>query len=748
MLKKLKHKTPHEIFYRVRKMLKARKRERNYSAEKVAAKIAALSVVNDKSTFLNNVNRPQFFFNSDRNAARETFRRDFADDIEKTLERADKILQNKFTMLGSDFSYNKNISWHHDPVSRREYNRNYYKRVDIFSDDGKSDIKYVWEVNRHQYFIDVAKAYFATGDEKYARYVVETFNDWIEQNPYLTGVNWASALEISVRSYAWIWSYYLLLDSDLIDEEFTDRFSRAMYVHGEFLFDHLSFYFSPYNHLIGEASALFTIGYMFPEFAESKKWAAKGWQILVDELPKQFHPDGLTVEQASFYHYFTLGFYLMPVVLRQQNGDSVPGRMLNHLEQIFNFSQYLTRPDGSTPWVGDIDNARSIYFTDPETWDFRNFLAMGAIMFGSAEFKHAAGRNWEDVLWLFGAKRAGEYANLEARPPAENLRNFDASGHAIGRSGWGPEDHYFRFDCGEIADGVFRDETKSAAHGHADILNFELTAYGQNFIVDPGFHNYRGKVAWHEYFRETHAHNCLLVDGQSQAKHGGILEWSNRSDPRVLDVQKHDQVFYYRGTHDAFRMLDGNVEHRRNFLYINNDIWIVVDEVDGSGEHLVESYLHLMPSTVKHDKQLLTVSRNSVDLNILHLGDEMGVEIREGGEKPEDGWLAPLYRQSMTAPVVRFHQKTQLPLLQYLILVPDNQAQFRIEDQSEDQVSFVSNKASYTIRIRKGLKAEGALLEVQWDGENANGVRLAAKGNSGVSLEQFESTLNKEAKTT
>jgi len=54
----------------------------------------------------------------------------------------------------------------------------------------------------------------------------------------------------------------------------------------------LSIYFSPYNHLIGEAAGLFAIGYLFPCFKDADQWYKKALKILTDQVEKQFHPDG------------------------------------------------------------------------------------------------------------------------------------------------------------------------------------------------------------------------------------------------------------------------------------------------------------------------------------------------------------------------------------------------------------------------------------------------------------------------
>ncbi len=43
-------------------------------------------------------------------------------------------------------------------------------------------------------------------------------------------------------------------------------------------------------------------------------------KVLETTLATQFHSDGGSVEQSTFYHHATLGFYLLAAVLGRRNG--------------------------------------------------------------------------------------------------------------------------------------------------------------------------------------------------------------------------------------------------------------------------------------------------------------------------------------------------------------------------------------------------------------------------------------------
>jgi len=673
MIKKLKHKTISELFFRLFKAIKDKLRDYLFNLN-----LSKRYFINIKSRqeFLQNKNRPFFFFDPDRRWIKSIFANEYHSEYSETIKRAEKFLNLEFRFLGKDIKYQNKIDWHTDPITGHKYPQVYFRKVDIFTNDELNDIKYIWEINRHQFFIDLSKAFFLTGDEKYAQKVIELFYDWTEKNRYKIGVNWTSALEVAVRAYAWIWSLYLLLDSDLVDDQFVGTFLNNIYLHGQYLAENLSFYFSPYNHLVGETSALFLIGYLFPELKESKKWARKSWKILQRELGKQFHSDGMAVEQASFYHYFTLGFFLLPVILRKQNKEKISSEILNHLKRIFDFSMCLTQPNGETPAIGDIDNARSIYFSDPENWDFRNFLAIGAILFNSKELKFKAGKKWEDLIWLFGKNGLTTFQKIPTSEPQSSITYFNKSGYILGEAVNKPGSHYFLVDVGPISAGIHKDEVASAAHGHADILSFILSGYGENFLPD-------------------------------------------------------------------------TPKHYRHFLFLNEDVWLVFDDIKMNQSHLVESFLHFSPGKVEGIDDRFTVSRNKVKLNILFLGDKMEREIKQGGTKPDDGWISPLYREKEPAPLLRSWHQHQSRFQQVMVFIPQISDSFQLIEHGENRCSFISDKSNYFVNLApdfsdnhiESFRVKNGLMNIEWNRDNGRvGLFLGETSRNTLKFSYYEDT--------
>ena len=93
-----------------------------------------------------------------------------------------------------------------------------------------------------------------------------------------------------------------------MDASFHLMFLKSICEHGFHIAHHLSYYSSPYNHLVGEAAGLHMIGSLFPQLKTAQYWEQLGWSILESNIDQQFFSDGMCVEQATFYHHFTWVF--------------------------------------------------------------------------------------------------------------------------------------------------------------------------------------------------------------------------------------------------------------------------------------------------------------------------------------------------------------------------------------------------------------------------------------------------------
>src|SRR5947209_8346205 len=138
----------------------------------------------------------------------------FQQQAQEIVSQAEKICAHHFDLLGYEgLEYGAEINWHKDVVHDKEAPRKPFFKMKYLDFDEVGDSKITWELNRHQHFVTLAKAYQLTGDERFVRELVAQWKSWHHANPYPIGMNWASSLEVAFRSLSWMWTYFLLADS-------------------------------------------------------------------------------------------------------------------------------------------------------------------------------------------------------------------------------------------------------------------------------------------------------------------------------------------------------------------------------------------------------------------------------------------------------------------------------------------------------------------------------------------------------
>ena len=563
-------------------------------------------------------------------------------DCHKWIQEADGILNGNLTLLGK--KVDPDCGSNQDPINHAAWPKKFYKDVKKSHEIQDCDIKYIWELNRHQYLIVLSKAFWVTGEEKYAEKVFSIIQKWISENPYNTGVNWTSSLELAVRAISWIWCWFLCREAKTLTLNLHFKITKSLYEQGYYIDRHLSYFSSPYNHLIGEAAGLHMIGCFLSMIDKGKYWEKKGWTILENQVENQFHPDGMCVEQASFYHHFTLGFYIQAIMMQNLKGEKISEHVFSRIEKAIEFSIYLTKPDFSLPMIGDIDSARSIYFTSKHSWDFSGLLAIGSVLFNRPDFKNQARLYPEEVFWMLDNDELSRFISMQPEQPQQTSKAFKASGYYILRDSWEKDSHYLCFDCGKVAAGLSEGPVPSAAHGHADALSFELSAFAKPFIVEGGFYTYFGDIEWHKYFRHEEAHNTVQIDDLRQAEYAGRLTWQNVKNPVLKKCGFH-------GDHDRLigcLNLNEDVSHTRQIVYVREQFWIVNDIVKNSSPvkiKEIKSFLHFHPLVdIDIDQTDRTITATSGNTGVLiKFFAETKIFKEKGGQKPSCGWTASGY---------------------------------------------------------------------------------------------------------
>lgn len=375
----------------------------------------------------------------------------------------------------------------------------------------------LWLYNLH-YFDDLVAAAAA----ERAGWHRELIARWVADNPPGQGVGW-EPFPLSVRIANWIkwaWSGHELPPGAL----------DSLAVQLRWLEHRLEYHLLG-NHLLTNAWAL-TLGGLYFEGPEAKRWRTKGLGIYDQQLPEQILADGGHYERSPMYHAAVLDQLLDVHQALGATGDELAEyeapwrqRLAEIIGRMRSWLAAMTHPDGEIAFFND--------------------AAIGV------------------------APAPGEiegYAGRLGFPPSSALPqgcvDLPQSGYV--RLTQGPA--VAILDVGPIGPDFL------PGHAHADTLSFELSLFGRRFAVNSGTSTY-DEGPLREWQRSTAAHNTLELGGESSSEMWGSFRVGRRARAECIlppgsredaheDFSRNSPLLL-SGAHDGYGQRVPGVRHLR-----------------------------------------------------------------------------------------------------------------------------------------------------------------------------------------
>ena len=630
------------------------------------------------------------FWQSDRTELAKLVAERYPDSYRDTLRRADLACRHVVEVLGSgETDLGDPINWWSDFKGGtwaygdyEELNATLYGN-DFQGERYIGDIKLPWELNKHVHFLELAKAYWLTADERYAEALLGQMDDWIERNPFLMGVAWTQNLIVAQRAVAWTLALQAVWQSPALTPHRLLRVLRSLYQHARYIPARFEFAERASNHLFGNASGLAALALVFPEFREAGEWRTAAFRVIEGELSKQVYPDGVQYEQSIGYHRYVVEFCLLPWLLSDAEHAPYSQVALQTLRRMLDVLLHMTQPTGRLQPISDADGARVWRFNQRSINDPRALLNLGSVLFKDPQLKFGMEDNSEDVLWWLGPAGGRRWESLPPQAPACSVA-FPKGGYFVLREAWRPDALWAFFDCGHVGMGDWPDEASVGTHGHSDLLTFGLSAGGETLLTDIGSYTYTGSKPWHDYFRSSRGHNVLIVDGQDQSVLTTTWALRERARPRDVRWRFSEAVDFVTGAHDGYRRLPSPVIHRRSLLFLRKERRLIIrDDIEGQGRHTVEALFHGMPTVtyLPADRpDVWHIRGDRVHVTALFLtgdplcepagqrGPRLDYRIATGETDPIDGWYADDYGVKAPAPVLHVSFRGPCPVRLYTVL--------------------------------------------------------------------------------
>ena len=561
------------------------------------------------------------------------------------VARADQIVAGRYDLLGyRGLTYGRLPDWHVDVVHGRKAPRLFWADVPYLA-PACGDHKVTWELNRHQHWMSLGRAFWLTGNPDYARVFVDQLYSWIDDNPPLTGINWSSMLELAFRAISWTWAleFFTSMDSSLAGgRPWRVELLLALDRQLAHIAGNLSRYFSPNTHLSGEALALYAVSLALPELRESAARAALGRDVMLDEGRRQILADGGHVERSTHYHRYSTDFYLLAAIVAMRTGDSAAADLRAAAHAQAGVLRTLSDEAGHLQTIGDDDGGQLFAMCGTAPSDVRTTLAIAAAV--SSDSSLALSPPTEEAWWVAGPNAAADAGRPGSRVSSWPSRVLPESGYFVSRA----PGALAIFDAG-------RHGFLNGGHAHADALALVTTLDGHALLIDPGTGTYTMDAQLRDRLRSGRLHNTLLVDGREHATVRGPFHWSATTDASFLATRVDERCDIAQGVHDGYPGL----RHVRTLCAVHGLGWLVIDHILGSGHHRAESFWHVHPSWVMRRTGSAVLFQHASGRHSGLASTADRIDVVDDGP---DAIHAPEYGRVETAPFLRLVREGPAPL--------------------------------------------------------------------------------------
>jgi hypothetical protein len=458
--------------------------------------------------------------------------------------------------------------WHTNPFTgERAPAGRHWSRIDEFA---HGDIKVLWELSRFGFTYSLVRAYWRSGEERYAECFWRLIEDWREHNPPQQGPNWGCGQEISFRVMAWTFGLYGFADCDASTPQRVTALAEMLAVSGKRIAANLDYALNQHNnHGISEGMGLWTLGLLFPEFRQSARWRETGRRALESQGRELIYEDGSFAQHSVVYHRLMLHDMLWALRLGDLHNRPFSPELRRRVETAGEFL-YRIQDDatGQAPYYGQNDGTLILPLSNCGYLDYRpvvqaiRYLCKGVRCYNEGPWD-------EDLLWLFGP------AALQAR--IEPAQRFDLEAAAGGCYTLRSRDGFAFMRC-----GAFRHRP-----GQADLLHLDLWWRGRNIAADAGTTSYNAPSPWDNPLARTIYHNTATVDGLDQMERAGRFLWLPwaRGQVRCRGRSPDERLAYWEGEQDGYLRLSPPARHRRAVLRLRDEGWLVLDNLNSPGVH-------------------------------------------------------------------------------------------------------------------------------------------------------------------
>lgn len=461
----------------------------------------------------------------------------------------------------------------------------------------------------------MAKQYYATGNEDYARCCMLYLHDFIrstfliERGEANTFGRWSAAqknapngkllfggysvtLDASARASGIAKNFHYIMNSEYLTPEIFTTFLKYFRKMGEHFVDDIwGGSENGGNWGTAQTNGHFAIMAFFPEIADIDTWSEAISVHLASATSNTVNADGSSHELSHSYTSYALGTQLnVKTMSEDMHLDFDYSESLK--QRILNLTKYMMRmalPGGCDPQYGDAGSYTRSYVSE--------------------RFKFVG--DWlkdPELLWM-------AYDGKQGKKP-EYTSYFYPYGKTLAmRTGWSDYDLYLH----TTADAAM------GTHSHWDDGGIIVSAYGNYLLSDQGYNGYLVDNIPHRWLVSSRGHNTVEINDYNQNSatpnnmdttlnkgKGAKGNFENVTLNDSYDFTKIDLTNVYKDlTYHGDPVIapskgDGKtppvekgMQYKRNILFVKPSFWIVSDYMNPynqTKENKYSQYWHMIPS--------------------------------------------------------------------------------------------------------------------------------------------------------
>ena len=522
------------------------------------------------------------------------------------------------------------------------------------------------QIGRGTYVYALSQAYRGTGEDKYVEHLVKLMLEFINDCPVEDGramprINNMDGYAVRLigrealastghpamywtlmaamrRTQQWARFLQYCVSSPAVTPDALAAILTSLIEHERFIVDATST-IKRGNHGTRNAAAILEIAAKFPEIAEREQWADRGLADLLQRYnwkgtgPYAFiYPDGATEEispEVGRGDYSTL---LQAMGWIRMLGRVMPPQLLEIQEKNIEYFAYISWPD-QLAW-------RAAH------------KRRGPGLTGRA-----------DIDYIESGGVTGTVPQYASYPMRSGEPCY--AGTYFMRGSWTADAVALRVRFGPI-------QYKYSQSGLGDVGDIGVWGYGTHLI--PHIYKHPRTGPFRDYGDRSFAgdgrsENTISVDGHGQSR----FSRARYIEEALANPWVTTPVFdYVRGRY-AFDPGEVEVKHTRAILFVKPDYFVVMDRIDGDGEHdyRMKYQLHQDLTAVANGVHVVGSSATGPGIVVSPSRADLALSIVKGQDEPfKEGWHLLHEERAEAAPALIYEWHEQAPSMVETVIWP------------------------------------------------------------------------------